>query len=61
MAGRGGFEPPPVDPESTVLPLDDLPASFTLLLYQQWKVLTSVKGVTSALKVKQSCTLVNLV
>ncbi len=25
MAGRGGFEPPLTDPESVVLPLDDLP------------------------------------
>ncbi len=25
LAGRGGFEPPLADPESAVLPLDDLP------------------------------------
>ncbi len=25
VAGRGGFEPPLADPESAVLPLDDLP------------------------------------
>ncbi len=25
LAGRGGFEPPLANPESAVLPLDDLP------------------------------------
>lgn len=30
MAGRGGLEPPPADPESAVLPLDDLPKTHRL-------------------------------
>lgn len=30
MAGRGGLEPPLADPESAVLPLDDLPKTIKL-------------------------------
>ena len=32
MAGRGGFEPPLADPESAVLPLDDLPIAFNSII-----------------------------
>lgn len=35
LAGRGGLEPPPADPESAVLPLDDLPNSCFLIIHQR--------------------------
>lgn len=33
LAGRGGFEPPLADPESAVLPLDDLPRHINFITF----------------------------
>ena len=33
LAGMGGFEPPRTDPESAVLPLDDIPAGTLVVVW----------------------------